>query len=82
MSRMDMAEWPGRTHAYVQVPGLYPFGHGLSYTTFTTTSIRPVLDGQGGTSGFHMDVQNSGEVLPHQFSEGRAACLLFGLCSS
>lgn len=39
MSDMDMRTYPGRTHRYVQVPVLYPFGHGLSYTTWNYSHL-------------------------------------------
>eukprot|EP00887_Chlorella_sp_A99_P002667 scaffold6.g2667.t1 len=31
MDDMRMRPWPGRTHRFLRVPPLYPFGHGLSY---------------------------------------------------
>jgi hypothetical protein len=34
---MAIRQYPGRTHRYVQVPVLYPFGHGLSYADFSHT---------------------------------------------
>lgn len=34
MADMRMRPYPGRTHRFLQVPVLYPFGHGLSYATF------------------------------------------------
>ena len=32
---MDMRSFPGRTHSFVQVPVLFPFGYGLSYTSWS-----------------------------------------------
>ena len=63
MSRMDMAAWPGRTHAYLQVPVLYPFGHGLSYTSFNTTAVRSMVGQDGSLTGFEVDVINTGERM-------------------
>jgi hypothetical protein len=34
---MAIRQYPGRTHRHVQVPVLYPFGHGLSYADFNQT---------------------------------------------
>ena len=36
---MDMRAWPGRTHRFVQVPVLYPFGHGLSYNSYSYSNL-------------------------------------------
>ncbi|KAK9802811.1 hypothetical protein WJX73_010724 [Symbiochloris irregularis] len=60
MSQMDMAMWPGRTHAYVQVPVLYPFGYGLSYTTFETRSLRHEVNESTGADSFSVTVANTG----------------------
>lgn len=63
MSRMDMAAWPGRTHAYLQVPVLYPFGHGLTYTSSRTTDVRALKGSEGQMRGFQVAVQNTGGEL-------------------
>ncbi|PRW63645.1 glycoside hydrolase family 3 protein [Actinopolyspora mortivallis] len=51
-----------RTYQYSTVPPLYPFGHGLSYTTFEYTHARlstHVLD-ENGTVRVHVRVRNTG----------------------
>jgi hypothetical protein len=37
---MDMRAFPGRTHRFLQVPALYEFGFGLSYSTWTYDSAK------------------------------------------
>ena len=37
---MDMRAFPGRTHRFLQVPALYEFGFGLSYSTWTYDSVK------------------------------------------
>jgi beta-glucosidase len=50
---------------YVDMPGtpLYPFGHGLSYTSFNYSNLHvaPGLIAQGGTVSVEVDVQNTGQ---------------------
>ena len=64
MSEMDMRAFPGRTHRFVQVPVLYPFGHGLSYTTWNYTGLTSrVSDLENGRMAVQASVivQNTGE---------------------
>ena len=52
----------GRTYMYFQGEPLYPFGHGLSYTTFTYKNLQcssKTLDPDGKIS-ISVDVTNSG----------------------
>ena len=55
---------PGRTYMYFRGPISYPFGYGLSYTTFKTSNLkidRPVADA-GDTVHISLDVTNTGPV--------------------
>ena len=56
---MDMRSYPGRTHQYLQVPVLFPFGYGLSYTTWKYAK-EIVLDRTSGTAT--VVVSNVGRV--------------------
>ena len=64
MSDMNMRGFPGRTHRYVQVPVLYPFGHGLSYTTWNYSELTSrFTEEENGrrTIQASVVVQNTGE---------------------
>jgi beta-glucosidase len=54
----------GRTYRYFQGEPLYPFGHGLSYTTFELDNLRLEADRVpvGDEVTLHVDVTNSGEL--------------------
>lgn len=67
MSEMDMRAWPGRTHRYLQVPVLYPFGHGLSYTTWAYSSlVASPLPQENGQPRLRIQIslQNTGQQPP------------------
>ena len=59
---MDMVAWPGRTHRYLKEPVLYPFGYGLSYTTFEYSSpeLVPANSSSDGVARIQVHVQNKG----------------------
>jgi beta-glucosidase len=54
----------GRTYRYFTGTPLYPFGHGLSYTTFAYANLRTSAErvSAAGTIGVSVDVTNSGSV--------------------
>jgi beta-glucosidase len=61
ISDYDMASGNGRTYRYYKGTPLYPFGHGLSYTTFAYSNLKvsghPVFDDHVTVS---FDVRNTG----------------------
>ena len=60
----DMASDPGRTYRYLQKPALYPFGYGLSYTTFDYSNlvISPKTISPCHSIVVSVQVQNSGKM--------------------
>eukprot|EP00041_Stephanoeca_diplocostata_P021760 m.513317 g.513317 ORF g.513317 m.513317 type:complete len:786 (+) comp21904_c0_seq3:179-2536(+) len=63
MTNMDMRGWPGRTHRFLQVPVLFPFGYGLSYASFAY--IMTLGGSPTATSGVRtiaLAVRNTGTV--------------------
>jgi beta-glucosidase len=61
---MDYDIRHGRTYMYFKGAPLYPFGHGLSYTTFQYSNLKTSADtlGKNDTIKVSIDVQNSGKV--------------------
>jgi beta-glucosidase len=61
---MDYDIRHGRTYMYFKGKPLYPFGHGLSYTSFRFAHLRtdrPVL-AKDGTVTVSLDVTNTGKL--------------------
>ena len=56
----DLIDHP-RTYRYFARPVLYPFGFGLSYTTFDYSGLTADKDGSGGLK-VSVEVRNSGKV--------------------
>lgn len=54
----------GRTYLYFEGAPLYPFGHGLSYTSFQYSGLRVTDDSlkPGGSISARMQVTNTGKV--------------------
>ena len=60
---MDYDLRHGRTYLYLESAPLYPFGYGLSYTTFRYRSLCPGVDSltAGGELSCTVEVTNSGK---------------------
>jgi beta-glucosidase len=61
---MRMRVWPGRTHRFLQVPPLFPFGFGLSYTTFihSQLEVSPASAPAGVPRTVSLTVHNVGSM--------------------
>jgi beta-glucosidase len=61
---MDYNIRHGRTYMYFKGELLYPFGYGLSYTTFNYSNLKTSSEtlSKDGTVTVSVDVQNSGKV--------------------
>nr|WP_299911788.1 glycoside hydrolase family 3 C-terminal domain-containing protein [Sphingomonas bacterium] len=61
----------GRTYRYFAGKPLYPFGHGLSYTSFAYG--KPILSSAtvkaGGTLGVDVEIRNSGKVAGDEVAQ-------------
>ncbi|HEX8725524.1 MAG TPA: glycoside hydrolase family 3 C-terminal domain-containing protein, partial [Gemmatimonadaceae bacterium] len=59
----DSYDMAGRTYRFFNGTPLYPFGYGLSYTTFTYANLRTTADsvGAGDTVAVSVDVTNTGQ---------------------
>ena len=57
---MDMRAFPGRTHRFLQVPVLFPFGFGLSYTAFEYVGA---LRFSPSTRRVSVTVRNTGKMV-------------------
>jgi len=56
-------KYSGRRHDYGDMPGtpMFPFGHGLSYTTFRYSNLRIEGDLEKGNVRVSVDVENTGD---------------------
>lgn len=66
MIDMSMVNYPGRTYRYFRGEAVYPFGFGLSYTTFECEALEiiPIGDSEshGNGASYRIIVTNTGEV--------------------
>jgi beta-glucosidase len=72
----------GRTYRYFEGQALYPFGHGLSYTTFAyrDLQIMPLAPKAGETVSVQVQVENTGAVRCGWCSFTSKMCRPASLC--
>jgi len=60
----------GRTYRYFKGEALYPFGYGLSYTTFTYTNLKlPAAVTKGKNTTVSVQVTNTGKMNGEEVAE-------------
>ncbi|MBQ6898692.1 MAG: glycoside hydrolase family 3 C-terminal domain-containing protein [Clostridia bacterium] len=76
----------GRTYRFIEGEPLYPFGFGLSYTTFSYSNMK-VTENDGETLRVTVDVKNTGKInaeeraqLYASFTDSRTVTPHFQLC--
>jgi xylan 1,4-beta-xylosidase len=62
MYSFDMTAGPGRTYRYYKGDVMFPFGAGISYTTFALTcDMNPAVISAGGSAKVECQVKNTGD---------------------
>ena len=76
----------GRTYRFIEGEPLYPFGFGLSYTTFSYSKLK-VAEDNGDTLKVTVDVKNTGTIKAEEraqlyasFTDSRTVTPHFQLC--
>jgi hypothetical protein len=62
MVQYDLAAAPGRTFRYFRDPVVFPFGFGLSYTTFRTSLTRDEPEDDSDRINVTVTITNTGQV--------------------
>lgn len=59
----------GRTYRFMEAKPLYPFGYGLTYTTFKYIKLTAVYDREKGQLRIHTAILNTGDVISDEVVE-------------